>query len=437
MIDRQEAPSDKERPLPRLQRPDRSQADPNPKTIDELISEDHPARLTWELVEELDMTGLYEKIKSVEGHAGRPAIDPKVLVALWAYATVEGISSARRLAKLCYRDDAFKWLRGGVDVNYHTLADFRTAHGEWLEQQTVDVLATLMHEDLIDLNRVGQDGMRVRASAGSGSFKKEQKLDELLQQAQQQWDRLQEEFQNPSPELSARQRAARQRTARERLERVQRAKEERKKVERAREARKKGDGEHARASTTDPEARRMKMGDGGYRPAYNVQFATTLDTLVITGVDVTNAGSDGGQMDPMVERIESQQGQLPGEYYVDGSFSVKEDIDKVAQRGVTVYAPVKEADKKKRAGKDPYAPQKRDTPHVAAWRVRMGTKDAQAKYRQRSKCEWPNAMCRNRNLQQFTVRGLAKVKAVVLWYVLVHNLLRMISLRAQRARLAG
>jgi transposase len=437
MIDRQEALSDTERPLPRLQRPDRSQADPNPKTIDELIPEDHPVRLVWELVEDLDMTGLYEKIKSVEGHPGRPAIDPKVLVALWAYATVEGISSARHLARLCYRDDPFKWLRGGVDVNYHTLADFRTAHPEWLEQQVVDVVATLMDEDLIDLNRVGQDGMRVRASAGSGSFKREGKLEERLQQAQEQWDRLEQEFENPLPELSARQQAARRRAARERLERLERAKEERKKVAAGREARKKGDGKHARASTTDPEARRMKMGDGGFRPAYNVQFATTLDTLVITGVEVINAGSDGGQMDPMVERIEAQQGQVPDEYYVDGGFSVKEDLDNVGQRGVTVYAPVKEAEKKQREGKDPYAPQKRDTPYVAAWRERMGTEEAQAKYRQRGKCEWSNAMCRNRNLQQFTVRGLAKVNAVVLWYVLVHNLLRMVALRAQRAKRAA
>jgi len=433
MMDRQQLAEDVERPVPRVRRPDRSQADPNPGSIDELIPEDHPVRLVWELVEGLDMTGLYAKIRSVEGHAGRPATDPQILVGLWAYATMEGIASARRLAKLCYRDDAFKWLRGGVDVNYHTLADFRTDYGEWLEQQVVDVVAVLMHEGLIDLNCVGQDGMRVRASAGSGSFKREAKLEERLQEAQHQWEHLQQEFENGATEPSARERAARQRAARERVERLERAKEERKKIEAGREARKKGDGQQARASMTDPEARRMKMGDGGFRPAYNLQFATTLDTLVIVGVDVINAGSDGGQMEPMVEQIETQQGALPGEYYVDGSFSVNDDIDHVAQRGVTVYAPVKDAEKKKREGKDPYAPQKGDVPQVAAWRQRMGTEEAKVKYRQRSKCEWPNAMCRNRNLQQFTVRGLTKVKAAVLWYVLVHNLLRMVVLRAQRA----
>ena len=415
-----------------MNRPDRSQVDPNPKTLDELIPEDHASRLVWELVQELDMRPLYEKIKAVEGHAGRTPIDPRILVALWLYATIEGISSARKLAKLCYRDDAFKWLRGGVEVNYHTLSDFRTAHAGWLEQQAVEVVAVLMRENLIDLNQVGQDGMRVRASAGSSSFKKEEKLEEFMQQAQEHWDHLQEEFENGSPELSARQRAARERAARERLERLERAKEERKKVEASREARKKGDGQNARASTTDPEARRMKMGDGGYRPAYNVEFATTLDTLVITGVDVINAGSDGGQMDPMVDRIEQQQGELPDEYYTDGGFSTKDDIHNLARRGVTVYTPVKEAERQQREGKDPYAPRRGESPELAEWRQRMGTEEAKAKYRQRCKCEWTNAVCRNRGMYQFLVRGLEKVKAVVLWYALAHNLLRAVALRAAR-----
>jgi len=420
-------------PVPRTKSPDRSQVDPNPKRIDDLIAPDHEARLIWEFVQDCETAPLYEGIKAVEGHPGRSAIDPKILVALWIYATREGISSARKLAKLCSRDDVYRWICGGVKVNYHTLADFRTDHGQWLEEQVVTNLAVMRKEGLIDLNVVGQDGMRVRASAGSGSFKKEAKLDEFLQEAQQQWDRLQEEFENGSWECSARERAARERAARERLERLQRAKEERKKVEASRERRKKGDGGYARASTTDPEARRMKMPDGGYRPAYNVQFATTLDTLVIVGDDVIKAGSDGGQMDPMVERMERQHGELPEQYYTDGSFSVKEDIEKVGQRGVEVYTPIKEEEKQKREGKDPYAPRRGEGPKVTEWRERMGTEAAKEKYKQRSKCEWSNACCRNWGLWQFTVRGLEKVKVVVLWYVLTHNLFRMVALRAERA----
>lgn len=431
-MDGQESSHNTSPAAPRIHHPDRSRIDPDPKSIDELVSQDHPVRLIWELVQTLDRRPLYDGIKAVEGHAGRTPIDPMILVALWAFATVEGISSARRLAKLCRRDDPFKWICGGVRVNYHTLADFRTTHAAWLQEQITGVVAVLLQEELIDLNQVGQDGMRVRASAGSGSFKRAAKLEEFLEQAEQQWDRLQAELKNESPQRSARQQAAQQRAAGERLERLERAKEEQAKVAASREKRKKGDGETARASTTDPECRRMKMPDGGTRPAYNVQFGTTLDSLVIVDLDVTNAGSDAGLMDPMVERIETQHGITPDEYYTDGGFSTNDDIERVSQRGVTVFTPVKIVDKKKERGEDPFAPQKGDTPQVAAWRQRMGTDEAQTKYKQRSKCEWSNAQCRNRGMWQFTVRGLAKVKAVVLWYVLVHNLLRMVALRAEQ-----
>ena len=181
------------------------------------------------------------------------------------------------------------------------------------------------------------------------------------------------------------------------------------------------------------------MGDGGYRPAYNVEFGTDLNSLVIISADLVNAGSDGGQMEPMVQQIEAEQAPLPedGEYYVDGGFATTEDIESVGQRGVTVFAPVKQADKQERQGKNPYVAKPRDTPHVAAWRERMGTEQAKKKYKQRSKTEWPNAMCRIRGLQQFLVRGLEKVKSVVLWYVFIHNLFRMVALRAARVKAAA
>lgn len=417
-------------PLPRVNKPDRSQVDLNPKVIDALIPDDHPARLVWELVQGLDFTPLYARIKAVEGHPGRPAIDPPILAALWTYATSEGVSSAHQLEELCHHHDAFKWLRGGVAVNYHTLSDFHTDHADWLQEQVVYGVAVLRAEGLVDLNQVGHDGVRVRASAGASSFKKEATLDKYLQEAQQQWDRLQKELQAGKEDVSARQRAARERAARERLERLQKAKGELQKMQAAREARQKGDGESARASVTDPEARRMKMADGGYRPAYNVQFSTTLDTLVVVGVDVTNAGTDAGQMGPMVEQIERDQGEPPKEYFSDGGFSTHNDIKQVEQRGVTVYTPVKEAERQEQEGKDPYAPRPGDSPEVAAWRQRMGTKEGKAKYRLRAICEWTNAMGRNRGLQQFFVRGLAKVKAVALWFALVQNLLQLVALRA-------
>jgi hypothetical protein len=370
----------------------------------------------------------------VEGHAGRPPIDPRILVALWLYATDEGVAKARELYRRCYDCDPYKWLRGGVDVNYHTLADFRTQHPEWLKEQVITNIAALREERLASLDVLGQDGMRVRASAGNDSFKRQATLEQLLEEAAQAWDRLEQEFEQET-ELSAREQAAQERAVRERMERLKQAQQEVQEVAAAREKRKKGDGDSARASTTDPEARRMKMGDGGTRPAYNVEFTTDLNSLVIVGADLLNAGSDAGQMEPMVEQLEAEQGPLPekAEYYVDGGFATKEDIESVSQRGMTVFAPPKEVEKQQRAGKDPYAPKRGDSAEVAAWRQRMGTEEGRQKYKQRAKCEWSNAEARNRGLYQFVVRGLAKVKTVVLWYVLVHNLFRMVALRAERA----
>jgi transposase len=405
----------------------------NPKTIDELIPHDHKARLIWRLVEDLDLTPLYDEIQSVEGHPGRPAIDLRILVALWLYATDEHLASAHELAQRCIDCDPYKWICGGVHVNYHTLSDFRVQHPDWLGQQVVNNIAAMRAEGLASLDKLGQDGMRVRANAGSDSFKSAEKLDQLREEAEQQWDQLQDEFEQDE-QLSPRQVAARKRAARERLERIKQAQEEVKQVAEQREKRKKGDGQTARASTTDPEARKMKMPDGGYRPAYNVEFATDLDNLTIVGANVVNAGTDAGQMEPMVEQIEAEQEPLPrdGEYYVDGGFTTQEGIEKVSERGLTLYAPVKVGSRQKREGTSQYAARRKDPQHVATWRERMGTPEAQEKYKQRSKTEFPNATSRNRGLQQFLVRGLAKVKTVVMWYVLIHNLHRMVALRAER-----
>ncbi len=421
-----------------MKSPRRELIDPNPKRIDDLIPSDHKARLVWELVQGLDMTPLYDRIKAVAHRAGRPATDPRILVALWLYATDEGIGSARELERRCYDCDPFKWLRGGVDVNYHTLSDFRTSHQEWLQRQVVTNIATLRAEGLAHLDKLGQDGMRVRASAGSDSFKKAECLGNLLDEAQQIWNRLQQAFEQET-NLSAREEAAQERAARERIERIKQAQVEVQQLAEQRERRKKGDGAATRASTTDPEARRMKMGDGGTRPAYNVEFSTDLDSLVIIAADVVNLGSDAGQMEPMVQKIEAEQGPLPehAEYYVDGGFPTQKDIESVGKRNILVFSPVKEADKQIEKGKDPYVPKPGDTPHVAAWRQRMGTADAKQKYKQRSKTEWPNAESRNRGLQQFLVRGLKKVRSVVMWFVLIHNLLRMVKLRAARLQMAA
>ena len=224
--------------------------------------------------------------------------------------------------------------------------------------------------------------------------------------------------------------AAKQRAAKERQERLKKALEERETLVPKMERRKKGSGEQARASMTDPEARKMKMGDGGFRPAYNVQFATTAETLVIVGVDVVNAGTDGGQMQPMVEQIESRHGKRPDEYLADGGFVSLDDITNLEKSGITTYLPIMEQEQKRAKGIDPFAPVKGDSEEVKNWRARMGTDAAKEIYRQRGvTAEFPNATCRNRDLKQFNVRGLIKAKAVTLWQALAHNFQRTLDLR--------
>ena len=154
----------------RVKRPERAQVEWQPVALDQLLAGDHRARIVWRYVESLDLSVLYRKIRAVEGGVGRDAVDPKILMALWMFATIEGISSARHLSRLCERDLAYMWLRGGVGVNHHLLSDFRTAHGEFLDQLLTDTIATLMHQGLVTLDMVAQDGMRVRASAGISSF---------------------------------------------------------------------------------------------------------------------------------------------------------------------------------------------------------------------------------------------------------------------------
>jgi hypothetical protein len=352
-----------------------------------------------------------------------------------------------------------------VSVNYHGISDFRTEHVEFLDQLLSDSVAALMHEGLVTLNRVAQDGVRVRASAGAGSFRRRPTLEECQAEAQEQVKKLREELEADPTVASKRQQAARQRAVRERSERLGRALEAMGELEKKRQAQARkqpvkddvgkdpqekkdeqdkdgGEGQASqkqpsplRVSSTDPEATVMKMGDGGFRPAYNVQYATDTAAQVITGVEVGTVGSDQGQMGVMVQQHENRYGQVPGEVLVDGGFAKKSDIEQVSSLGVTVYAPVQ---KPKKAGQDPYARRPEDSDVIGEWRGRMGSEAGKAIYRERaSTAECVNAAARNRGLYQFLVRGLRKIKAVALWFALAHNLVRAAALRVRLAAAAG
>lgn len=415
---------------PRLRFANRNQMEMRVCDLDSLLPEDHPARTVWAYVDGMDLSDLLAKIKAVEGGVGASATDPRILLTLWLHATLRGIGSARELDRRCDPDTgevAFQWICGGVTLNYHTLADFRVGHEEILDDLLTNSVATLLEQDLVSMDRVAQDGMKVRASAGASSFRRRTRLEEFRDEAQAQVEALKKEMEADGATGTRRQQKARQRAAEDRAKRLRQALEQLPQVEAAKPAK---DKENARVSTTDPDARVMKMGDGGFRPAFNVQLATDTQTQIITGVDVTNSGGDQGKLAPMVDQLEERYEERPKQMLVDGGFAKKEDIEAVEQAGTTVYAPVQAS---KDPERDPHTPRPDDTPKVAEWRQRMTTPEAKEIYKERaSTAECVNAHARNRGLYQFRVRGLVKVKAVVLLYVLAHNLMRTEKLRAER-----
>jgi transposase len=414
--------------------PVRNQAEMMIRDLDSLVAQDHPARAIWALLEKLDLSGFYGSIKAVLDRPGRPTTDPQVLLAVWLLGTVQGEGSARKLARLCAEHDAYRWLCGGVPINYHMLSDFRVAHQAVLDDLLTQIVASLMAAGAVTLERVAQDGMRVRASAGASSFRRRERLEEYLEVAREQVKRLAQEREHPDPGVSKREGAARDRAARERVERVEKALEYLPRAQAVKERqleskaiRDRGKVTKPGVSTTDPEARVMKMPEGGFRPAYNVQLATDETQGVIVGVAVTAQGTDAGQAVPMEEQVVRRTGSQPQAYLMDGGFASNDDITALETEGIRVYAPVRLP--KHKPEEERYKPHYGDTPQVAQWRQRMAADDAKAVYRQRGAiAEWTNAQVRQHGVSQFTVRGLAKVTTVVLLVAVAHNLLRWATL---------
>jgi transposase len=401
-------------PPPRISTPERLQQGFHSASLDEMIADDHRVRVVWRYVEGLDLSALYRQIESVEGGAGRPAIDPRLLLGLWLYATVDGVGSGRALARLCEESLPYRWLCGGVSVNHHTLSDFRVGHKSFLDDLLTRSVGSLLHAGLVSLERVAHDGVRVRASAGAASFRRRSRLRECLKEARAQVEALQHELATDPGAGTTRQQAAQVRAATEREQRIRQALA-------AAEAMVNKDDEKARASTTDPQARVMKMADGGFRPAYNLQYATASDSRIIVGVDVTDCGSDQRQLVPMLQQLVDRYGSASREHLVDGGYVSLAGITAAAELGATVYAPVP---KPKDDQRNPHEPRANDEPAVAEWRQRMGTEQAKAVYPERAAlAECTNAQARNRGLTKLVVRGIEKVGCIALWYALAHNLM--------------
>jgi transposase len=411
---------------PRMREPVRDQIELRAVDIDSLLGEDHPVRVIWAYVARLDLSELEDRIKAREHTPGHPPLSPQLLLGLWLYATSEGVGSARALERLCKSHDVYRWLCGGVSVNYHTLSDFRVGCADLLDRLLAEHVAALAKAGLIDLATLAQDGVRIRASAGAASFRREATLDRHLTMAQAVVDELKREVDEHPDASNKRIKAARERAARERAARLAAAQQALSEIKAQRQEREETHGKPSkpqkepRASTTDPEARVMKMADGGFRPAYNVQVASAAGEQIVVAVKPCNNGSDRGLLRPMLERLRARTGHFPGRHLADGGYTTAQDIEWAHGEGITVYCPPTQS----KHGTDPYQPRRNDGEGVLAWRARMASEQGKAQYKRRSICECIHARWRNWHLRQLTVRGIDKVTTVVLWFALANNILQ-------------
>jgi transposase len=466
---------------PRIDRPEREQVKLRALAIDALLPADHQARVVWGYVEGLDLSALEAKVKSVEGHAGRAATDPHLLLALWLFATLDGVGSARQIERLCTEHLAYIWLCGDLRVGRTVLTEFRVENEALLDDLLVLSVASLRDKGLVTLERVSQDGMRVRASAGAGSFRRGGRLETALAEARTQVAALKAEL-NADPASADRRRdAAKLRGAEDRERRITEALAQMPEIEKVwtRNHRKRGKrsvredkgkgqtaqvetepgedpdpseavsppaeapaGETAdatnssgkksapRASTTAPEARVMKMANSGFRPALNFQIAADVVSLVVLAVDVSNVGSDAGMHVSMMTTVKEKYGTTPAEWLVDGGYPTLDSVEAVPD-GCNFVGPVTAP---RNPARDPYVPLPGDTPKVAEWRKRMGTEEAKQTYKLRAATsELVNAHMRNRRLRQLPVRGIRRGRCVLLLHALAHNLVRAMALAEKKA----
>jgi transposase len=420
--------SEKQEAAPRIVEANRLQTRLVPMDLEGLLPEDHQARAVWAFVARLDLSGFHERIKAREGSAGRPAIDPQILLGLWILAMLDGVGAAREIERLCHYHLAYQWMCGGVHVNHHTLSDFRNLSSDQLNGLLTQTVSALLSEGLVEMHRVAQDGMKVRASAGGSSFRRRGRLEAFKKIAREQIEGLAQEIEDNSGAASKREQSARKRCAESRERRVERALEELNKAEsqkRSKDAKRKK--KEKRASITDPEARVMKMADGGFRPAYNVHLTTATGANLVVAVEVNNEGTDQTTMVQLAEQIENRHGVRPKEWLADAGCTSLRNIDEMDKRGCKVYAPLRASQSPNRKSADR---RRSDSPAVREWRERMESEEAKAIYKQRgATAEWVNAQLRSQGLVQILVRGVKKTLAVALLHAITHNMRRSWALQ--------
>lgn len=421
----------------RLRKPERRQMEWVAQCSDDLISLAHPVRTVAAVVARLDLSAFGEAIQAREGVAGRDATDPELLVGLWLYGCIRGIGSARELARRCEESVPFRWLCGGVSVNHRMLSEFRTDPGAALDQLFTQVIASLVDQELVSVSRISQDGVRVRVSAGAASFRREERLGQLLVESRRHVEELKRQIEEPEQLAgeAARKKAAQRRAAEEKQKRVEQALAQLPELKRQLEnrAERAGQGRYGekirsqelRVSSSDAQARVMRMPNGGYNPAFNVQLAADVHSRAIVGVEVSNEGYDAaGLSEAMREQVERRSGKKVRQQLLDGGYLRNRDIERAQDQGVELFVPPKGARRPENRGRE-LEPKPQDSEALRAWKQRMASDEGQKIYRQRAATsETVNADLRTyRGLTQFTVRGLYKARCVALWCALAYNVM--------------
>jgi transposase len=316
----------------RLKAIDRKQLYLCPVDVERLIDPDHSARLIWEFVGQLDLSQFYQEIRVYEGEAGRSAFDPQLLISLWIYGYSQGVGTARELSRLCDYHPAFQWLTGMQAVNYHTLSDFRISHKEKLDDLFKQILAVLQSQGIVDLNRIFHDGSKIEANASSSSFHRKDTIETNLQLA----EKVIAELESEDPhQQNIRSEAAKKHAAYKRKESLQKAVEEFKKL-----PPKTTRNHQTRVSQTDPDARNMIMAGGGYAPAYNAQLTTDGKNGFIVGVQIAQSSSDSQQLEPAIEKVIENTGEIPQQIVADSGFANKKNVVRLSQHGVQIIGPL-------------------------------------------------------------------------------------------------
>jgi transposase len=463
--------------------------------VEQLIPADHPARLFWEITGQLNLKSFYASIKSVEGRAGREAIDPRLLISIWLYAYRRGIGSAREISRMCETDPALQWLTGMGWINAHTLGDFRVDHKKALDELFTQVLGMLLQEGLITLERVTQDGTKLRAAARQNRFRREERIREHLAIAREHVEAMGDPQREP---VSQQQRKAMARVARERVAKLENALEEIKKLRAAKQQDKKT--YEPRVSETDPEVRVMKTGEGGFVPCYNAQLTTDAANGLIVGAVVVNDVNDHAQLEPAMERLKTNLHRQPEQVVADGDFTTNLSVVAMEDRHIDFYGSWPKPGESGRtaaatpefqrehfiydAGQDHYTcpagqllalrtkshhanqttqlvyradtkscracahhdqccppnwskgrtlTRKEEVPAVTRFQSKMATGRAKQIYRTRSQvAEFPHAWIKSKfGLARLHLRGLVKAETELLWAALTYNLTHYFRLKAQ------